>query len=130
MINGYCKKWVKNAPQSQHENPNDIQITVTRKGRLLLFTAGQENLIKESVIYYAKNHNALSQQSLICLVDHLLNQSDNDSEFEHNFKVTKGWVEGFMSRNPELKLLPVQTIEATRSNSITANAISEHIARH
>lgn len=128
-VNRYYNKWMLNAPDSQPQHPNDIRISIPKKGRPTLFTSEQEKLIKEAVIYYANNLTPLSRQSLIDLAEVMLETNEIEPVQDCEQKLTKGWVEGFLHRHPELKLLSIQTVDAERSAACTAHNIAEHIAR-
>ena len=61
------------------------------------------------------------------MAKHIIEQTVPDLSERPN--PTNGWLNGFLSRNPDLKVNPVKTVESARTDAVHSSNISEHIAR-
>lgn len=103
IILRYYNIWAEVAPKIQLQSSRDILISLCPKGRSIVLTRDEEKLIIETVTYYATNLTPLSRTIVIELARTVINY--DKSTHEDNIHLNRGWLDGFLKRYDELKIV-------------------------
>ena len=118
--------WLQSPPDSQTTSPLYIQFSMRSSGRPRHFTVRQENSITEAALQFSRMNTPLTKVGLRHLAGHVMSSL-------HTSRIinlpSNRWVEGFLSRNPEIAVRPVRAVDARRIEAVTRHNIATHIAR-
>lgn len=95
------------------------------------FTAAEESIIVDAILYDAKNNTSLPWCSILDLVKEMAFLLPSDHRHDTGFllqRLSKNWIDHFIKRH-SLKVSPVQFIEERTVAAVTASNMLEHIAR-
>lgn len=90
-------------------------------------TDQEESLIAQVVLYYSSNLTALSRTSVIDIANTVLEaQGGTKIRF---MALTGGLLDGFIKQHEILKVVALQSVDASHTDACTSEYICEHIAR-